>query len=157
MTGKIYSIVYQTELSRLAEPFHFNRIPTEQAILVANHGIQGDRKAGKAKKRQLNIMAFETLEQLTGDGYKTQPGEMGEQIIVQGIDFANLAHGTQLQFGKNAVIEITMSRTGCAWFEKIQDKSYEIDLGVMAMVIEGGEIRVGDAVEVVRNKVEVIA
>ena len=156
MAGQIYSIVYQTELSRLEEPYRFNRIRTEHATLVANHGIQGDRKAGKSPKRQLNIMSLETLEQLNAEGYKTEPGAMGEQIIVQGMDLAKFERGTQLRFGENAVIEITMPRSGCVWFEKIQGKSHDVDLGILARVLEGGEIHVGASVEVVNTQESIV-
>lgn len=155
MAGQICSIAYQTEQSKFEEPYQFNRVRTETATLVANHGIQGDRKAGKAKKRQLNIMRLETLEQLSADGYQTEPGQMGEQLIVQGLDLAHLERGTQLQIGEDAIIEITMPRSGCSWFEAIQGQTYEVDLGVLAMVIVGGEIKVSDAVQVVSEKIAV--
>ena len=53
------------------------------------------------------------------------------------------------------MIEVGIPRTGCARFEMIQGKprqSAKGRLGSLATVVTGGEVAVGDAVEVVRGK-----
>lgn len=150
--GAIHSLVYQPRRSTHQEPFRFNRVQTEQVNLIADHGIEGDFKAGRSRKRQLNVMSYETVQTLTAEGFKTEPGELGEQIVVRGMDVAALPSGTRLQFGDCAVIELTKPRTPCEWFEAIQGKPKEIAegrVGMMARVITGGVVRVGDVVTVV--------
>jgi MOSC domain-containing protein YiiM len=75
---------------------------------------------------------------------------MGEQIVVAGIDTAAVAVGTRVRLGA-AVVEVTLPRTGCSRFERIQGgrskRSVTGRLGVMARVVEAGEVAVGDAVE----------
>lgn len=147
----IHSIVYQTEKSVNEPPYEFKRTPVEQANLIANWGIEGDRKARKNTYRQLNIMSYETIEELRTEGFKTAPGELGEQIVIRGLDMVTLEKGTRLQIGESAVVEIGKPRTPCSWFERVQEKPYKSAtnrVGIMAKVIHGGEIRVGDTVTV---------
>ena len=56
-------------------------------------------------KRQLNVMHAEILAQLGTEGFKVGPGEMGEQIVVAGVDPAALVPGARLKLGE-AVIEV---------------------------------------------------
>src|SRR5438045_2241815 len=76
----------------------YARVSVERATLVAQRGIQGDVK-GSGGARQLNVMRAETLAELAAQGRKTSPGELGEQIVVAGLDPAAFVEGTQLQLG----------------------------------------------------------
>ncbi|MBI5929629.1 MAG: MOSC domain-containing protein, partial [Chloroflexi bacterium] len=145
--SRIYSIVYQPKPSKHQEPFHYTRVPVETATLIADYGIEGDRKAGKNKTRQVNLLGYDWVQEMNAKGYKTEPGELGEQIIVEGLDVFTLNKGDRLQIGEVAIIEITKPRTPCEWFAAIQGKDYDsfdFRVGMLARVIEGGVIRVGD-------------
>ena len=145
----VVSIVYKPE-SDVSDPEnHYLRISLNTAKLVAGYGIQGDRKGGNPK-RNLNIMSFETLESLHKEGFSTLPGQMGEQLVVQGIDVGTLVEGDQLQIGDHAYVEVVSHRTGCQRFEHIQGKSPQQAvgrMGIMAKVVTGGIIAVGDPVK----------
>lgn len=142
----VYSLVYSPGESEHTPPYQFNRRATEQVTLIAGHGIEGDHKAGHNPDRQLNIMTYETLQQLAADGFKVAPGQMGEQIIVQGLGMEDLPAGAQVQLGA-AVIEVIKPRNGCAWFIQVQGKATPPGgLGVMAKVITSGIVRTGDNV-----------
>jgi MOSC domain-containing protein YiiM len=147
----VVSIVYTPRDVAVRKPQdHFARVAVERTTLVQSHGIDGDAKGGVGD-RQLNVMFAESLETLAHDGFRVSPGDLGEQIIVAGIDPAVLTAGTRLRFGA-AIIEVGKPRTGCARFEMIQGKSRQSAagrLGVMATVVAGGDVAVGDAVEVV--------
>ncbi len=144
----IYSLVYSPGASEHTPPYHFNRRPTQTVTLIAGHGIQGDHKAGHHPERQLNIMSYETLQHLAEAGFQVAPGQMGEQIIVQGLALETLESGTQLQLGE-AVIEVVKPRNGCAWFIQVQGKATPPGaLGVLAKVLLGGSIHVGDSVSI---------
>ena len=148
MNGKIESIVYQPQATDVTHG-EFYRVPINSVQLLAGHGIEGDRKAGRNPKRHLNIMMRETLDDLATYGYKTSAGEMGEQIQISGVDIENLPAGTLLQMGDIAIIRLNKPRTGCVWLEKIQGKPVNQSvgkLGIMASVIESGTISVGDAI-----------
>jgi MOSC domain-containing protein YiiM len=149
--AEIISIVYTPEKVP-GYPKPFTRIPLSEATLVAGHGIQGDRKGGHPK-RQLNVMCYETLAQMKREGFKVGPGEMGEQIVISGIDVDELVPGERIQLGADVCIEVASLREPCERFEAAQDKPLELAIGkvgVMARVITGGEIRVGDPVELVK-------
>lgn len=127
---------------------HFARVAVAEAVLVEDFGIEGDAKGG-SDKRQLNVMTAETLAQLRAEGFKAAPGELGEQIVVAGVEEAALVPGARLQLGESAVIEVMLPRTGCDRFEHIQGKpkaTAKGRLGVMARVVTGGIVRTGDGV-----------
>lgn len=150
----IHSLVYAPDKSEHQPPYHYNRVPVERINLIAGHGIEGDFKAGRHPARHLNVMTHETLLELAAEGFKTGPGEMGEQIVVSGVDVGSLSPGDRLRFGADAVIEVTEARTGCSWFEQIQSKSPQDAagrMGVMAKVIQSGEVRAGDTVTVLET------
>src|SRR4051794_35123694 len=100
----------------------YARVPVDRATLVEQRGIKGDTK-GAGGSRQLNVMRSETLAELAGEGRKVDPGQMGEQLVIAGLDAEVLVEGTQLQLGGTAVIEIGIPRTGCSRFEYIQGTS----------------------------------
>ena len=148
MVGKIESIVYQPLATEVTHG-KFYRVPIDSVRLLAGHGIEGDRKAGRNPKRHLNIMMRETLDELADYGYKTDAGQMGEQLQIRGIDIDSLPEGTLLQIGARAVIRLNKPRTGCVWLEHVQDRPVNETigkLGIMASVIESGLIRVGDTI-----------
>jgi len=126
----------------------YARVPLGRAILEEDKGIAGDLKGG-GRTRQLNVMRAETLAELAAEGRKTEPGEMGEQLVIAGLDAADFVEGARLRLGADAVIEIGIPRTGCARFEHIQGvtrQSVAGRLGVLARVVAGGRIAVGDPV-----------
>jgi len=150
--SSITSITIQTTPSdHDSLPYQYSRTPVESVALILSHGIDGDLKAGKNPKRQINIMTAETLEQLGREGFQTAPGQMGEQIIVSGFDVNGLQPGDRVQIG-TALIEVDKPRTGCAWFEKIQGLSPKLAagrLGQIAFIIGSGTVKLGDSVRIV--------
>jgi MOSC domain-containing protein YiiM len=144
----VLSIVYRTREAGRPQD-HYGRVALDRARLMEFQGIEGDAKGGSTD-RQLNIMRAEDLSELAGEGFQTAPGQMGEQIVVAGLQSSALTEGTHLRLG-TAIIEIGIPRTGCARFEMIQGKPKQAAkgrLGAMARVVTSGEVAVGDAVEV---------
>lgn len=151
--SQIASIVYKPQ--GMEVPAHqFLRVELDEARLVAGYGIEGDLKGGHPD-RQLNIMSYETLTNLRAQGFRTEPGQMGEQIVLHRLDVNSLAPGTRLAVGSSAVIEVVKARTGCEHFSQIQGKPASLaagQMGVMARVIAGGLIRAGDPVQVLKTE-----
>jgi MOSC domain-containing protein YiiM len=155
--NQIVSICYKPDHLENKPKDHYTRIALQEARLVEGHGIEGDSKGGHPE-RQLNIMSQEVLERLAQQGFTTTNGQMGEQIVVSGIDLTLLEEGAQLQFGETVLIEVVKHRNGCARFEHIQSHptptlEQKGTLGVMAKVITGGIIHVGDSVTVLTSEV----
>ncbi|HEY3284578.1 MAG TPA: MOSC domain-containing protein [Armatimonadota bacterium] len=144
------SIVYKPKEAPQVEGA-YTRVPVVEARLVADYGIEGDAKGGSGT-RQLNIMCAEALEGLAREGFTTEPGLMGEQLIVSGLDVDALKPGDVLALGSEARAEVVEPRVGCARFEQYQGKQREDAggrMGVMARVTASGTIRVGDPVSLV--------
>jgi MOSC domain-containing protein YiiM len=148
--GQLLSIVYKPR-DAVSDVAGYARPPLPEARLIVGHGIDGDAKGG-SPNRHLNIMAAETVHALQGEGFRASPGQLGEQLILSGIDVDALPVGTRLQIGASACVELTEPRTGCGKFERHQGKRKEEAsgrLGMMARVIAEGIIRVGDPVQIV--------
>jgi hypothetical protein len=93
--AEIASIVYKPQHIDFESPDRYARLPLDSARLVEGYGIEGDRKGGNPK-RNLNIMASESLQELQADGFKTAPGEMA-RIVLSGLDVASLQPGDRIQ------------------------------------------------------------
>ena len=145
----VVSIVYTPRDVPVRRPQQrYARVAVDRIRLVEFAGIEGDAKGGSGT-RQLNVMLAEIVKELRSEGFRADPGELGEQIVIAGLDPSALVEGTRLKLGA-AVIEIGILRTGCARFEMIQGKprqSAQSRLGALATVITAGEVAVGDAVE----------
>ena len=151
--SELVSIVYKPKDAN-ASSEGYARVPSQQAQLIAGHGIEGDAKGGHPG-RHLNIMAAETLRTLARDGFHTAPGQLGEQLVIAGLAVDSLPVGARLQIGESACVEVVEPRTGCGRFEQYQGKLRQEAagrLGVMAQVLVGGLIRVGDPVRLLKEE-----
>lgn len=148
MAGTLTSIVY----SPLAGSY--NRKPLPYAVLIPDYGIEGDRKGGHPR-RNLNIMDQETLDGLAAEGYPGDPGVLGENLIVKGIQLDQHPEGTQVRIGLEAVIEVVRPREPCYKLTALDARMPESVVGrvdAMARVVSGGAVRVGDAVAVLEDR-----
>lgn len=112
---------------------------------IAGLGLSGEIHAREGSKRQVLMMDEETLK-----AFGLETGRVRENITLRGIELHTLAEGTRVRAGK-AILEITMHCAPCEFIEEIRPGlRAEIDKhrGMLARVIEGGEIRIGDKVEI---------
>jgi MOSC domain-containing protein YiiM len=118
----------------------------ESVRAVADLGLEGDLHAKQGSARQVLFMDEETLA-----AFGLNVGRVRENITTRGMALNTLAEGTHLRAG-SAVFEITKSCAPCEFINDIQpglrDKM-EGQRGMLARVIEGGELRVGDVVQVI--------
>jgi MOSC domain-containing protein YiiM len=151
----VISIVFQPEDKKYERGRfdEFIREPIQKAELIANHGIKGDRKAGRNPQRQLNLLSAGWLADKRSEGYRIKPGQFGEQFIIEGLVLESLNVGDQLQLGDDARVQITMPRVGCERLETAQGAAGLAgkDIGVMARVVSGGEVHLGDVVRVLES------
>lgn len=120
----------------------------EEAILVKDWGIQGDAHAGHWH-RQVSLLSYEKIEEFRKKGADIELGAFGENLIVSGYDFRNLAVGTRFQCGE-AVLEMTQIGKECHSHCEIYKRMGECIMpreGVFAIVLHGGMIRKGDLLE----------
>lgn len=148
---------------------------THDAIrLVAGHGVEGDAHAGVTVKhrsrvrkdptqpnlRQVHLIHAELHEELAERGFELGPGQMGENVTTSGVELLALPTGTVLRLGSDAAVEVTGLRNPCSQLDEIApglmkavlDRDGDGELvrksGVMGVVLEGGEVRPGDSIQV---------
>ena len=120
----------------------------EEAILAKDWGIQGDAHAGHWH-RQVSLLSYEKIEEFRKKGADIELGAFGENLIVSGYDFRNLAVGTRFQCGED-VLEMTQIGKECHSHCEIYKRMGECIMpreGVFAIVLHGGTIRKGDLLE----------
>jgi TatD DNase family protein len=116
-----------------------------KATLIENYGLQGDAHAGGGH-RQVSLLSLEKIEAFKCLGAKVTHGAFGENLVVEGIDFAAFSVGTLFRCGN---ILLRLSQIGkechsrCAIFHTMGDCIMPRE-GVFAEVLKGGEISVGD-------------
>jgi MOSC domain-containing protein YiiM len=116
----------------------------EHARAVADHGLEGCAHARPGGKRQVLFASSEHLEAVG-----VQPGRIRENFTVDGIDVQSWPVGQRLRIGE-AVFEVTMVCDPCERMEAIRPglrDQLEGRRGMLARVVEGGEVAVGDQVE----------
>jgi molybdopterin adenylyltransferase len=117
------------------------------AKLVEGWGIEGDAHAGNWH-RQISLLALESVDKIRAKGVMVRLGAFAENITTEFIDIPKLNIGDTLCIG-TAELKITQigkeCHTKCAIFYQAGDCVMPRE-GVFAIVIRGGEIRVGDEV-----------
>ncbi len=124
-----------------------------QALLVKDHGIQGDAHAGEWH-RQVSLLASESIAKMRDQGLDVTFGDFAENIATSGIDWTTLPKGTRVKLGDDCLLEITQIGKECvkkcAIFYQAGDCIMPRE-GVFARVIEGGTIYSGDKIKILPN------
>jgi MOSC domain-containing protein YiiM len=141
--------------------------------LIAGLGVEGDAHAGRTVKhlsrvrrdatqpnlRQVHLIHAELHDELAAQGLEVAPGAMGENVTTRGLDLLGLPTGARLRLGRHAVVEVKGLRNPCnqlngvapGLMDAVLDRTGDGELvhkaGVMGVVLEGGEVRPGDAID----------
>lgn len=152
----------------------FSKRPALWIHLTAGLGCDGDAHAGRTVKhrsrvardpsrpnlRQVHLLHTELLDELRGKGFDIAPGQIGENVLTEGVDLLALSTGARLRLGDEAVVEITGLRNPCiqldrfrpglmaAVLDRAADGSLIRKAGVMGIVIACGDIRPGAPIAV---------
>ena len=153
---------------------HFSKDEAIAITLLAGHGVEGDAHCGITVKhrsrvardpfepnlRQVHLMHDELFDELRAKGFDVLPGALGENITTHGIDLLALPQGTELHLGHAAIIQLTGLRNPCAQIDKFRrglmaavlDKTPDGQVirksGVMAVVLQGGDVAAGAAIRI---------
>jgi MOSC domain-containing protein YiiM len=120
--------------------------PHERVRAVPGSGFEGCAHANPPKREVL----FVSQQHL--DALDLQPGAIRENLTITGIDVHEWPIGQQVRVGE-ALFEITMVCDPCHKMDELRDglrAELEGRRGMLARVVEGGEVAVGDTVELVR-------
>ena len=125
------------------------KTPVLRVTLLPDHGIAGDAHAGEWH-RQVSILALESIEKMRRLGLSVTAGDFAENITTKGLDLVSLPIGTKLVLGE-AVVEVTQigkeCHNRCAIFYQAGDCVMPKE-GIFARVLQGGDVKPGDAVEI---------
>lgn len=112
---------------------------------VEDWGIKNDAHAGKWH-RQVSLLSYDKIEAFRARGAEVEDGAFGENLVVEGIDFASLPIGTIFRCNE-VILELTQigkeCHNGCAIFQKMGECIMPRE-GVFTRVLHGGVIREGD-------------
>ncbi len=121
----------------------------EHGILRVDWGLEGDAHAGNWH-RQVSLLAWESIEKMRAQGLNVGPGSFAENITTVGLELHTLPVGTRMRLG-TALVEVTqigkLCHTKCAIFRAVGDCVMPRE-GIFVRVLEPGEVRAGDEVEV---------
>lgn len=151
--GEIFSINYS---KRKGVP----KEAVKKARLIEDFGLELDAHSGPGL-RQVSLLAIESIvKQANCPKTKKKnlvlgPGDFAENITTKGLDLAKFNIAMKIRVGREAILEI--SKLGkechryCAVYQKLGDCIMPRE-GIFARVVKGGEIRVGDEMEVINNE-----
>ncbi len=112
--------------------------------LIADLGMEEDSHARAGSRRQVLLMEQEALQR-----FGLEAGAVRENITTRGIELMKLGEGGRLRVG-DAELEITGECHPCSRMDEIRpglQEALQGQRGVVARVISGGVIRVGDTVQ----------
>ncbi|MBA4609083.1 MOSC domain-containing protein [Aeromicrobium sp. Marseille-Q0843] len=162
----------------------FSKVPVDSITLVAGHGVEGDAHAGAFVKhrsrvkrdpqqpnlRQVHLIHAELFDEALAQGYELGPGDLGENVLTEGVDLLGLPTGTRLDFG-GPVVRLTGLRNPCVQINRFKPGLVKVVLakddgtpagrpvgtsvptvirkaGVMAVVESGGDVVPGRPITV---------
>ncbi len=120
--------------------------PVTEATAISAQGLEGDRSCSPDNTRQVLFMDQETLDHL-----ELKPGQIKENITTSGLDLSQAQGGQVVFIGDAVTMELVGDCQPCGQMDAIRaGLRQELDgrRGVLAMVINGGSIKVGDSVRI---------
>lgn len=119
--------------------------PRERVLAIESQGFEGCAHANPPR-REVLLASKEHL-----DAVGVEPGAIRENVTVDGADVHSWPVGQRVKVGE-ALLEITMVCDPCQRMDDLRaGLRGEIDgkRGMLAHIVEGGEIALGDAVELI--------
>jgi MOSC domain-containing protein YiiM len=119
---------------------------------------QNDQKHHGGLDRAVCMYSLEVIRALQQEGHPIDVGTAGENLTLQGIEWELVVPGSRIKIGDDVTLEVASFTTPCKTiresfidgvFIRISHKTYPGWSRVYARVLREGEIRSGDAVEVI--------
>ncbi|HEX7166009.1 MAG TPA: MOSC domain-containing protein [Acidimicrobiales bacterium] len=144
------------------------KLPVPEIVVEPVTGVVGDvqneRKHHGRPWQALCLWSIEVIDALYDEGHPIGAGAAGENVTIEGLDWATILPGVQLRIGSGddaVVAEITAFAIPCKknaqWFRdgdftRILHDKHPGWSRMYAAVIQGGVVRPGDTVEVMRSE-----
>ncbi|MDO8785125.1 MAG: MOSC domain-containing protein [Syntrophales bacterium] len=115
-------------------------------------GLADDAHAGPGI-RQVSFLARESIEKIRDRGLAVNYGDFAENITTEGIILHLLPVSTELKIGESALVRITQigkeCHQRCNIFYQVGECVMPSE-GIFTEVLTGGEVKIGDLIEVAR-------
>ena len=118
----------------------------QEATAISGLGLEGDRSAYEGNTRQVLFVDKEIL-----DGAGLVPGQVKENITVTGMNVSQIRPGQVFTIGDAVTLEAVGDCEACGKMDAIRMglmDEIQGKRGMLAKVINGGSIKVGDSVTV---------
>ncbi len=126
----------------------------KQCRLIENYGLEGDAHAG-SWHRQISLLSIEGRLVMENKGVKLDAGDFGENVLTEGVEFANIMVGNKIRLGKDALVRVTQigkeCHDRCNIYYQVGDCIMP-RAGIFAEVLKGGEIKIDDDIEFLNDK-----
>ena len=132
--------------------------PVEQAE-VTSAGLAGDAQRDRehhgGPDRALCLFSMELIRSLQAEGHPIQPGHIGENLTVEGLDWVTVTPGARLLLGADVLVEVTRYTSPClnirasftgGDYARVSQKRHPGASRVYVRVLRTGPIRRGDPV-----------
>ena len=119
---------------------------------------QNDKIGHGGPERAVCVYSLERIRALQAEGHPIDVGTTGENVTVEGIDWDLVVPGSRLRLGDEVILEIASFTKPCktirdsfedGGFVRISEKLHPGWSRVYARVLSDGDIRSGDAVELI--------
>ena len=133
------------------------KLAVDHAV-VGDRGVVGDRQADTefhgSPDQALCVYSLDVIEALRAEGHPIEPGSAGENLTIEGLDWASLESGMVIEIGA-VIAELTFPAAPCRknarWFVDggFRRMSHEAHPGWSrwyARVLRGGEIATAEPV-----------
>jgi MOSC domain-containing protein YiiM len=131
-----------------------------QRARVTRAGIEGDahrdRQHHGGPDRALCLFALEQIEALQAEGHPVEPGALGENLTIAGLDWPGVQPEDFFRLGDEVLVQITRFTSPClnvrgafvdGDYSRVSQKRHAGWSRVYARVLVPGEIAAGDPVE----------
>jgi MOSC domain-containing protein YiiM len=138
------------------------KLRIEKTRLLTN-GVEGDKQREKrfhgGPMRAACLFSYERIRELQDEGHPIDCGSTGENLTLEGLDWDTIVPGVRMKIGE-ALIEITDYTVPCfkiksffidEAFKRMSQKLHPGWSRVYARVLEEGEVREGDPVQVLAS------
>ena len=129
---------------------------------VSRDGLEGDVQADRrhhgGPDRAVSLFSSDVIARLNAEGHPIAPGTAGENVTLEGIDWARVVPGARLAFAGGVVLEVASYCLPCAKIRasfadgeirRIGQKDHPGESRVYARVRDEGILREGESVRLV--------
>ena len=131
-------------------------------VTVSRLGLQNDAQNDKVHHggpdRAICIYSLEKVRALQAEGHPVDTGSVGENLTIDGLVWELVVPGVRLKLGASVLLEVTSYTSPCKTirgafsdgrFVRISQKVHPGWSRVYARVIDEGDLKIGDRVELV--------